>query len=125
MRLPATGGATVDGEPTTAPVADADGRAGSVVARRPVTGRSWVIVVLVGVPLLSVPALWLSAIHFNNAVIGSGVGILAPYVACRVAGIHGVGRWIVAWLLIYTLTAVVGFLAYFISLASGSGVGPP
>jgi hypothetical protein len=105
--------------------ADADGRPDPVAAPRPVTRRSWLIVVLVGVPLLSIPAMWLSANHFNNAVIGSGVGILAPYVACRVAGIHGVRRWIVAWLLIYTLTAVVGFVAYWISLASGSGAGPP
>ncbi len=115
----------MDGEPTTTPAEEAVGRPAPAVAPRPVTGRSWLIVVLVGVPLLSIPALWLSAIHFNNAVIGSVLGILAPYVACRVAGIHGVGRWIVAWLLIYTLTALVGFLAYFISLASGSGVGPP
>ena len=115
----------MDGEPTTAPEADAGERPAPVVARGPVTGRSWVIVVLVGVPFLSVPALWLSAIHLNNTAIGSGLGILAPYVACRVAGVRGVGRWIVAWLLIYTLTAVVGFLAYWISLASGSGVGPP
>jgi hypothetical protein len=115
----------MDGEPTTTPAADADGRPDPVAAPRPVTRRSWLIVVLVGVPLLSVPALLLSALHVNVGAIGFGLGIVAPYVACRVSGIHGVGRWILAWLLIYTLTAVVGFLAYWISVASGSGVGPP
>ena len=115
----------MESEPTTAPVVDAGERAGSVAAPRPVTRRSWLVVVLVGVPLLSVPAVLLSAMHVNNSAIGFGLGIVAPYVACRVAGIHGVGRWMVAWLLIYTLTAVVGFLAYWISVTSGSGVGPP
>jgi hypothetical protein len=125
MSPPAIGGATVDGEPTTAPVVDAGELPPSVAVPRPVTGRSWVILVLVGVPLMSVPALWLSANHSNNSAVGFAAGIVAPYVACRVAGIHGVGKWIVAWLLLYTLLAVVGFAAYFISLASGSGIGPP
>ncbi len=125
MSPPAIGGAAVDGEPTTAPVVEAGERPLSVAVPRPVTGRSWVVLVLVGVPLMAVPALWMSANHVNNSAAGLAVGILAPYVACRVAGIHGLGRWIVAWLLLYTLLAVVGFAAYFISLASGSGIGPP
>jgi hypothetical protein len=80
---------------------------------------------LVGVPVLAVPAVGLTAIGLDKGATATGASILVALVAGRVAGIHGAGRWFLAWLLILILASLLGSLLYFIGLALGSGAGPP
>jgi hypothetical protein len=125
MRRSANGGAAVDDEPPQAPVFNARERATSVIARAPLTWRSWGVVVLVGVPLLAVLFVGFTAVDRGEGGFWFGASILAALVAGRVAGIHGAGRWFLAWLLIFSLFYLLVLLWYFVSLASGSGVAPP
>ena len=100
----------MDGQPKAAlPVRAAEGTA-SVVAPRPVGWTSWVIVVLVGVPLLLVLVVGLEAIDTNTTATGLGASILAALVAGRVAGMRGAGRWLVAWLSIFWIAGLLGLL---------------
>ncbi len=115
----------MDGEPPKAPLFNASERAASVIARAPLTRRSWGVVVLVGVPLLAVLFVGLTAVDRGEGAYWFGASILAALVAGRVAGIHGAGRWFLAWLLIFSLHFLLVLLWYFVSLASGSGVAPP
>jgi hypothetical protein len=124
MRRSATGGATVDDEPPKAPVSTASEQAPSVIARAPLTWRSWGVVVLVGVPLLAVLVVGLTAVNLENGVPYIGATILAAWMAGRVAGIHGAGRWFLAWLLIFILFNLLSLLLYFIAVAYW-GAAPP
>ena len=102
-----------DRKPTPAPGEPA----GSVAARKPITWRSWVVVAVVGVPSLFVSAAVLTAIGLDNPWITYGAtSVLAAFLGVKKAGIHGAGRWIVAWLFILVL--LVG-LSYVIVVASG------
>jgi len=94
----------------TAPVEAAE-RAALVVAPRPFPRRSWVVVVSVGVPLLLVLAVGLDAIGADTTATGLGASILAALVAGRAAGIHGAGRWFVAWLLIFGIAGLPGLVS--------------
>jgi hypothetical protein len=98
----------LDSEP--APATGASERPASAVAHGPTTGRSWVFVVLVGVPLLEVLAVGLRAIGLNNTATGLGASILAVLVAGKGAGIHGAVSWLVAWLVIFVLAGLLGLL---------------
>ena len=100
----------MDSEPKAAPPAEAAERAVLVVAPRPFPWTSWIVVVSVGVPLLLVLAVGLEAIDNNTTATGLGASILAALVAGRMAGIHGAGRWLVAWLLVFGIAGVLGLL---------------
>ncbi len=100
----------MDGEPDAALPVEAAQDTASVVAPRPFRWTPWVIVVLVGVPLLLVLAVGLEAIDNNTTATGLGASILAALVAGRVAGIRGAGRWLVAWLLVFGIAGVLGLL---------------
>jgi hypothetical protein len=69
-----------------------------------------VVVVAVGVPLLLVLAVGLEAIGDDSTATGLGASILAALVAGRAAGIRGVGRWLVAWLLVFGIAGLLGLL---------------
>jgi hypothetical protein len=100
----------MDSEPKAAlPVRAAEDTA-LVVAPRSLRRPSWVVVVSVGVPLLLVLAVGLEAIDNNTTATGLGASILAALVAGRVAGIHGAGRWLVAWLLSFGIAGLLGLL---------------
>ncbi len=100
----------MDGEPEAAlPVGAAQDTA-SVVAPRPPRWTSWIVVVSVGVPLLLGLAVGLEAVDSNTAATGLGASILAALVAGRMAGIHGAGRWLVAWLLVFGIAGLLGLL---------------
>jgi hypothetical protein len=100
----------VDTQPTTAPAAEAGERAALVVAARPFRWTSWIVVVSVGVPLLLALVVGLDAIGANTTVTGLGASIVAALVAGRAAGIHGAGRWFVAWLLVFGIAGLLGLL---------------
>jgi hypothetical protein len=100
----------MDTEPKTAPPAEAAEDTASVVAPRLSGWTSWVIVVSAGVPLLLVLAVGLEAIDNNTTATGLGASILAALVAGRVAGIHGAGRWLLAWLLVFGIAGLLGLL---------------
>jgi hypothetical protein len=100
----------MDSEAKAAPPAEAAERAALVVAPRPFPWTSWVVVVSVGVPLLLVLAVGLDAIGLNTTATGLGASILAALVAGRAAGIHGAGRWFVAWLLVFGVAGLLGLL---------------
>jgi len=114
----------VDDEPPKAPVSTASELAPSVIARAPLTWRSWGVVVLAGVPLLAVLFVGLNAVNLDNGVLYIGASILAALVAGRVAGIHGAGRWFLAWLLVFSLFNLVSLLLYFVAVAYW-GAAPP
>jgi hypothetical protein len=115
----------VDDESPKAPVSNASERATLAIARAPLTWRSWGVVVLVGVPLLAVLFVGLTAVDLDKGVPWIGASILAALVAGRVAGIHGAGRWLLAWFLVFSLFNVLSLLLYFVSLASGWGNAAP
>ena len=114
----------MDDEPPKAPVSTASELAPSVIARAPLTWRSWGVVVLAGVPLLAVLFVGLNAVNLDNGVLYIGASILAALVAGRVAGIHGAGRWFLAWLLVFSLFNLVSLLLYFVAVAYW-GAAPP
>ena len=58
----------------------------------------------------------------RRAVIGAT--ILAAWVAGRMAGINGAGRWCLAWLLIFSLLNLLSLLLYFVAVAYW-GAAPP
>jgi hypothetical protein len=100
----------MDSEPKAPPPVDAAERAASAVAPGPFPWRSWVVVASVGVPLLLVLAAGLDAVGANTTATAVGASILAALVAGRGAGIHGAGRWFVAWLLIFGIAGLLGLL---------------
>lgn len=114
----------MDDEPPKAPVSTASEQTTPVVARTPLTWRSWGVVALVGVPLLAVLVVGLTAVNLENGVPYIGATILAAWVAGRMAGIHGAGRWFLAWLLIFSLFNLLSLLMYFVAVAYW-GAAPP
>jgi len=124
VKWSATGGATVDDEPPKAPAFNPSERAPSVIARAPLTWRSWGVVVLVGVPLLAALVVGLKVVNLEYSVPYIGATILAAWVAGRMAGIHGAGRWFLAWLLIFSLFNLLSLLLYFYAVANW-GAAPP
>lgn len=114
----------MDDEPPKAPVSTASEQAPSVIPRAPLTWRSWGVVVLVGVPLLAALVVGLTAVNLDNGVLYIGATILAAWVAGRVAGIRGAGRWFLAWLLIFILFNLLSLLLYFVAVAYW-GAAPP
>jgi hypothetical protein len=81
-----------------------------VAALRPYTWRTWVVVVLLGVPLMLALVVGLDAIGANTLATGLGASILATLIAVRGAGIHGASRWFVAWLVTFGVAGVLGLL---------------
>lgn len=114
----------MDDEPPKAPVSTASEQAPSATARAPLTWSSWGVVVLVGVPLLAALVVGLTAVNLENGVPYIGATILAAWVAGRVAGIRGAGRWFLAWLLIFILFNLLSLLLYFVAVACW-GAAPP
>jgi hypothetical protein len=100
----------MDSETKAAPSVEAAERAALVVAPRPFPWTSWVVVVSVGVPLLLVLVVGLDAMGLNTTATGLGPSILAALVAGRAAGIHGAGRWFLAWLLVFGIAGLLGLL---------------
>ena len=68
------------------------------------------VALLVGVPLLDALAALLIAVGRNDTATELGASAVAALVAARVSGIHGAGRWFLAWLLIFVLAGLVGLL---------------
>lgn len=100
----------MDSEPEGAPPVESAEGSALAVAPRPSPRTSWVVVVALGVPLLLVLAVGLEVIGANATATGLGASILATFVAGRSAGIHGAGRWLVAWLLVFGIAGLLGLL---------------
>ena len=100
----------MDSGPKAAPPVEAGEGAALVVAPRPFPWTSWIVVLWVGVPLLLVLVVGLDAVGLNTTETGLGASILAALVAGRAAGMHGAGRWLVAWLSIFGIAGLLGLL---------------